>query len=168
MHNLMSFVHQLSPFWPAKGFKDIKNLVILSVISENLSYDQLTVSLDCSGDSYSSIGYDYRAPHPTPIRPLGVPYPGTELWTDTEVDNSHHPNWVGHLISKYSPGDKYSPGGSSESSILVYDYAVGGEGVAGVLRQVQSQFVPHVGKRPDWAAWSPRDTLFGASVLISC
>ena len=119
----------------------------------------------CSGDSYSSVGYDSNAPHPTPIRPLGVAYPGTELWTDTDVDGSHHPNWVGHIISKYSPGNKYSPGGTSESSILVYDYAVGGERVAGVSRQIQHQFVPHVGKRPEWAAWSPRDTLFGEFVL---
>lgn len=97
-----------------------------------------------------------------------MPYPGTELWTDTEVGGSHHPNWVGHLVSKYSPGNKYEPNGTSESSILVYDYAVGGERVAGVLRQVRHQFVPHVGKRPDWAPWTPGDTLFGAFVLISC
>lgn len=94
-----------------------------------------------------------------------MPYPGTELWTDDEVDDSLHPNWVGHLISKYSPGKNYEPSGSSESSILVYDYAVGGQDVAGLLRQIKSEFMPHVGKRPDWAAWSPSDTLFGEFVL---
>ena len=48
-----------------------------------------------------------------------------------------------------------------ESPIIVYDYAVGGHTVSGVEHQVMKQFMPHVGRKPEWAAWTAVDTLFG-------
>lgn len=45
--------------------------------------------------------------------PLGVPFPGEDLWTDVADPNDDEsqlqPNWVGHLISKYFPGQKFIP-----------------------------------------------------------
>ena len=61
------------------------------------------------------------------------------------------PNWVGYLITEYSPGTR----------LLVYDYAVGGDNVDGVRKQVQVNFLPRVGEKPSWAPWSAEDTLFG-------
>lgn len=44
--------------------------------------------------------------------------------------------------------------------MLVYDYALGGDTVGGVKRQVHKDFLPHLATRPDWAPWSASDTLF--------
>ena len=123
------------------------------------------LDVSSSGDSYSSVGYSPAEPHPTPASPLGVPYPGEDLWTDVTGDDKHpqlQPNWVGTLISKYIPGQKYIHQ-SQRSSILIYDYAVGGDTVAGVARQIKRQFIPYLGQKPDWAPWTSEDTLFGES-----
>jgi hypothetical protein len=46
--------------------------------------------------------------------------------------------------------------------LLVYDYAVGGSQVSGVQTQVENQFLPSLGAKPQWARWNADDTLFGA------
>ncbi|KAI0063330.1 hypothetical protein BV25DRAFT_1915248 [Artomyces pyxidatus] len=97
------------------------------------------------GDTYSYIGYHARAPPPSSSHPLGVPFPGTP------VTESGRPNWVGHLITSYPHG---------QSNMLVYDYAVRGDTVPGVAKQVTQQFLPTVGRKPAWAAWSSWDSLF--------
>lgn len=45
--------------------------------------------------------------------------------------------------------------------LLVYNYAVGGDDVRALERQVKDRFLPHVGKGPDWAQWKSDNTLFG-------
>jgi len=115
------------------------------------------------------VGYSPNKPHPTAAHPLGVPYPGEDLWTDVTGDDKFpqlQPNWVGALISKYVPGQKYIPD-RQRSSILVYDYAIGGERVAGVGMQIKRQFVPNVGQKPDWAPWTSKETLFVTWVGIN-
>lgn len=77
-------------------------------------------------------------------------------WCGT-VDESNKftpaPNWVGHLVEivKEQRG---------ASSLLVYDYALGGDTVEGLKRQIHHDFLPHLALKPDWAPWSPEDTLF--------
>ncbi|CAL1704676.1 unnamed protein product [Somion occarium] len=82
--------------------------------------------------------------HPSEEHPLGVVFSGYN-WAE---DNK--PNWVGYLITEFAPGH----------NILVYDYAVGGDRVDGVVSQIQRHFIPTVGQKPDWAPWSSGDTLF--------
>jgi len=128
----------------------------------------MIIQLFVSGDSYSSVGYSSEKSHPTAANPLGVSYPGEDLWTDVAGSDKYpwpqlQPNWVGALISKYAPGQKYIEH-HQRSSILVYDYAVGGDSVAGVGRQINQQFIPHAGQQPDWAPWASEDTLFSESL----
>ncbi|CCM04610.1 uncharacterized protein FIBRA_06792 [Fibroporia radiculosa] len=97
------------------------------------------------GDSYSDVGYRPKySPAPTKDNPLGEPFPAS---TYSEPDT---PNWVGHLITKYL----------SHGSVLVYDYAVGGDTVRGVSTQVRAGFLPGAGQKPTWAPWSSTDALF--------
>ncbi|KAH9951458.1 SGNH hydrolase-type esterase domain-containing protein [Amylocystis lapponica] len=97
------------------------------------------------GDSYSSVGWIAgQSLSPRAEDPLGVAFPGS---TYTEHDT---PNWVGHLVTNYS----------NHGPLLVYDYAVGGDTVAGVSQQVREMFLPRVGSHPFWAPWGPSDTLF--------
>ncbi|EMD32722.1 hypothetical protein CERSUDRAFT_99099 [Gelatoporia subvermispora B] len=100
------------------------------------------------GASYCDVGYDSSQPHPTEDRPLGVRWPGK---TYTEAGT---PNWIGHLVSQYLSG---RPAGSGP---LVFDYAAGGNQVEGVRRQIETQFLPTLGRKPDWAPWTASDTLF--------
>ena len=113
----------------------------LDVSSEHCALSQ------SSGDSYSDVGYDYtkQSSIPTDETPLGIEYPGV-TWAEPAM-----PNWVGYLITEYSPYTR----------LLVYDYAVGGDAVAGVRKQVQVNFLPRVGEKPSWASWSAEDSLFG-------
>jgi hypothetical protein len=105
-----------------------------------------------SGDSYSSVGYSSSQPHPTVEDPLGVAFPGS-TWTE-DGDN---PNWVGQLVTEFS----------ANSDILVYDYAVGGDTVSGVGRQIRREFIPHAGSKPEWAPWNDKNALFGTSCFFS-
>ena len=52
------------------------------------------------------------------------------------------------------------------SRVLVYDYAVGGDGVEGVETQVKEGFLGEggVGHKPEWAQWGEGDSLFGEFV----
>ncbi|KAI9067916.1 carbohydrate esterase family 16 protein [Trametes sanguinea] len=115
------------------------------------------------GASYCDVGYNSRAPHPSPERPLGVDFPG-ETWCGT-IDKeqnkvTYEPNWVGHLVELVRAQ-------RNESSLLVYNYALGGETASGVKRQIEEEFVPHVATRPEWAPWTPEDTLFATWVGIN-
>jgi hypothetical protein len=77
---------------------------------------------------------------------MGVPFPGTP-------NNEHgQPNWIGHLVRSFGHG---------QGNILVYDYAVRGDTIKGVRGQVKTQFIPIVGKKPQWAPWRASDSLFG-------
>ncbi|KAI1795868.1 SGNH hydrolase-type esterase domain-containing protein [Ganoderma leucocontextum] len=98
------------------------------------------------GDSYSDVGYAYNKKDtiPSDEAPLGIEYPGI-TWAEPAM-----PNWVGYLVTEYSPDNR----------LLVYDYAVGGDNVVGVRKQVQVNFLPRVGEKPSWAPWSAEDTLF--------
>ncbi|KZT08256.1 carbohydrate esterase family 16 protein [Laetiporus sulphureus 93-53] len=116
--------NNITPSW--KGIAGISRLVVF-------------------GDSYSDVGYlALMSPHPTEVQPLGVEFPGV-TWTESDTAN-----WVGHLITNYSP----------HGQMLVYDYAVGGDTVSGVRIQIRNRFLPTAGRKPDWAPWSSTDTLF--------
>ena len=134
-----------------------------------------------SGDSYSAVDDFQRKVKPDANKPLGVPFPGI-TWNEPEM-----PNWVGHLITQYCPEPRYSPSDAglygksiysmfkricsvrheeaqaawAKSPLLVHDYARGGDRVPGVRRQIQELFLPGVGMKPDWAAWTATETLFG-------
>ncbi|TFY83715.1 hypothetical protein EWM64_g298 [Hericium alpestre] len=99
------------------------------------------------GDSYSAVGYasNLKELNPSRERPLGVDFPGITY------NEAEKPNWVGHLITSFIQG---------RNDILVYDYAKGGATTAGIVQQATHAFLPHVGQRPEWAAWNPSDTLF--------
>jgi len=139
----MSKVYQVGSSW--KGFSALRYLVIF-------------------GDSYSDVGFNFAPDHrhhPSASEPLGIPFPGVTF-------NHPDPNWVGHLISKYSPRPRFDPSAKPdeqdpayvESPLLVYDYAVGGHSVDGVRFQVSNRFLPTLGTKPLWAPWSAEDTLF--------
>jgi hypothetical protein len=97
-----------------------------------------------SGASYCDVGYEYaNSSIPSYDEPLGVKFPGV---TYAEPDE---PNWVGHLITNYAPGQ-----------LLVYNYAKGGGRVHNVKNQIKFMFKQHIGERPAWAPWTPEDTLF--------
>lgn len=100
------------------------------------------------------MGYDTGWPAPTPDEPLGVPFPGYTFTEGGEIGfgDSHLPNWVGHLV-KYRREAGCSP-------MLVYNYAVGGHSVKGGYDQINNWFLPHVGKKPDWAPWASEESLF--------
>ncbi|KAI0365129.1 hypothetical protein BV20DRAFT_1102819 [Pilatotrama ljubarskyi] len=107
------------------------------------------------GASYCDVGYNSKAPHPTPEKPLGVEFPGN-TWCGHPDENSKsfifEPNWVGHLVELVR--QRHS------STLLVYDYALGGDRVEGVKRQIHHDFLPHLAPKPDWAPWTSADTLF--------
>ncbi|OBZ75362.1 Thermolabile hemolysin [Grifola frondosa] len=104
------------------------------------------------GDSYSDVGYNATmSAHPTGDQPFGIEFPGI-TWAEPGM-----PNWVGHLVTEYS----------LHTHLLVYDYAVGGDTVSGVRKQVQVKFLPHVGAKPHWAPWVASNTLFVTWVGIN-
>jgi hypothetical protein len=109
----------------------------------------LQLPLNRSGDSYSDVGYSFRCPHPTLENPLGVKYPGF-TWA-----GFGEPNWVGHLITEYNPN----------GALLVYDFARGGDTIAGVQQQVRNQFLPVLAPKPEWAPWTAEDSLFGMPLV---
>ncbi|KAI0362113.1 hypothetical protein OH77DRAFT_1416330 [Trametes cingulata] len=120
-----SNLNVIRPSW--RGFNGLRYLVIF-------------------GDSYSDVGYVYNnvSTYPSDEAPLGIEFPGV-TWAEPAM-----PNWVGYLVTEYSPYTK----------LLVYDYAIGGDSVEGVRRQVQVNFLPRVGEKPEWAPWEAENTLF--------
>ncbi|TFK29983.1 hypothetical protein FA15DRAFT_699549 [Coprinopsis marcescibilis] len=147
----MSTVIGVSPSWP--GFSGIRKLFVFGA-----SYCSTSHSRAAFSEKY----------HPTADNPLGVPFPG-DTWNEQGL-----PNWVGHLISKHSPQPRYNPHAQDgqdeahkERPFLVYNYALGGDTVRGVSRQVLKEFIPTVGTKPMWAPWNERDSLFFTFVGIN-
>ncbi|KAI0628890.1 hypothetical protein C8Q77DRAFT_1067250 [Trametes polyzona] len=115
------------------------------------------------GASYCDVGYHFKKPIPTPEKPLGVDFPGMTWCGPTDQTTRQftpEPNWVGHLLTLYR-GDR------DTYPLLVYDYALGGDRVDGVQRQVDKCFLPHLAHKPTWAPWSSEDTLFCTWVGIN-
>ncbi|KAI0769080.1 hypothetical protein BD413DRAFT_629120 [Trametes elegans] len=141
----MSAILSLRSSWP--GFSHIKHLVVF-------------------GASYCDVGYNSKSPHPSSDRPLGVDFPGTTWcghYDKATGTMTSEPNWVGHLVS-HAQSNRDGLG----SPLLVYDYALGGDMVAGVARQVHGDFLPHLATRPARAAqWVGGDTLFATWVGIN-
>ena len=113
-----------------------------------------------SGDSYSTVGYDHREDdHPSASQPLGTLFPGH---TYNELDL---PNWVGYLITQYCPPPRFNPSEEeqdsdyTESPLLVYNYARGGDTVTGVRSQIQNFFIPSLVEKRE-VPWKATDTLF--------
>ncbi|KAF8886503.1 hypothetical protein BD779DRAFT_1529984 [Infundibulicybe gibba] len=138
----MSATIQVGPSWPANGLAGLERLMIF-------------------GASYCSIRFDHTHYIPAhALEPLGVPFPGITY------NEEGLPNWVGHLITKYIPSPRFQPSGEQEegygedTATLVYDYAVGGARVSGVRNQINSWFLPGVGKHPEWASWTGKNALF--------
>jgi hypothetical protein len=108
----------------------------------------MLIFLVFSGDSYSSVGFNYDSSPPTVSQPLGVSFPG-QTYNEPGL-----PNWVGHLITKYAPEPRFVPSLKEteqdvrclESSLLVYDYAQGGSKTENVLEQIRYSFLPTVAK----------------------
>ncbi|KAI0077245.1 hypothetical protein K474DRAFT_1707544 [Panus rudis PR-1116 ss-1] len=97
------------------------------------------------GDSYSDVGFvTTGCPNPTERHPLGLPYPGI-TWAENDK-----PNWVGYFVKEFN----------KDRSLLVYDYAVGGDVVRNMVNRVDRLFIPKIGNRPDFAPWTPDDSLF--------
>ena len=109
-----------------------------------------------SGASYCDVGYNSKSPLPSPEKPLGVPWPG-----NTWCERPDLPNWVGYLVQKINAQRKDSP------AVLAFDYALGGDAVEGVRRQVHRDFLPHLATRPTWAPWTASDTVFMTWVGIN-
>ncbi|KZV69485.1 carbohydrate esterase family 16 protein [Peniophora sp. CONT] len=102
------------------------------------------------GDSYSSVDYNgTKSPHPTPQEPLGVPFPG-RTWASINGDDA---NWVGFIVNTIADERK---------DLLVYDYAVGGDRVESLERQVGRSGFETIRDKPDWAPWTAADSLFVA------
>ncbi|KAF7377865.1 Thermolabile hemolysin [Mycena sanguinolenta] len=119
-----STVISKGPTW--KGFSALRFLIIF-------------------GASYCDVGYEYSiSPIPSDDQPLGVEFPGA---TYAELNA---PNWVGHLIKTYAPGNK----------LLVYNYAKGGSRVYNVKNQIQVMFQRQLSSKPASAPWTAEDTLF--------
>ncbi|QRV83277.1 carbohydrate esterase family 16 protein [Ceratobasidium sp. AG-Ba] len=100
------------------------------------------------GDSYTTVGFNSWASVPTDANPLGVGYPGS-----TTAGGA---NWVGYLTTQYN-----------QSKFWSYDYAVSGNEVAGVATQVNTDFLPHAGTKPDYAPWGSTNSLFATFVGIN-
>lgn len=151
--------------WP--GVQNLQYLVVLYVLPIT-SYvyrdiQMLTYVATDSGASYCDVGYNSKAPRPSVENPLGVKFPG-ETWCG-HYDGATNtvtcePNWVGHLLQLIQ-NQKDHP------SLLVYDYALGGDRVDGVHRQVHKDFLRHLATKPDWAPWTANDTLFVTWVGIN-
>ncbi|KAF9246887.1 hypothetical protein BU15DRAFT_57848 [Melanogaster broomeanus] len=161
---MSSVIIQQTPAW--QGFASIKYMMVLGHVEMWSS----------SGDSYSAVGYSPEShPHPTPSNPLGIPFPGHTYATQRQGWISvgpEQPNWVGHLLTKYLSGTNYVEGtkqrgldlipsredhGAIDSSLVVFDFAEGGDTIAGVRYQILKRFLPHVGVKPDWATWAAED-----------
>jgi len=144
----MSTIYCVGPTWG--GFSSIRHLIIF-------------------GDSYSAVELTDGKDKPTAANPLGIEFPG-HTWN--EIDK---PNWVGHLITKYTPGSRFKPGQPlskqdpqwAKSPLLVHDFARGGDTVDGVRRQVERSFLPDLGKKPKWAPWTATNSLFVTWVGIN-
>jgi hypothetical protein len=83
-----------------------------------------------------------------PANPIGLKYPGTTI--------THEENWVGVITTK-----------ANNSLLLTWDYAISGQQVTGVVKQIEQQFVPTAGTRPDYCSWTASNSLFGKSQVAT-
>ncbi|KAG8692477.1 hypothetical protein FRC09_011172, partial [Ceratobasidium sp. 395] len=88
------------------------------------------------------------SPIPTAANPIGLKYPGTTI--------SHGENWVGVLTTK-----------ANNSLILTWDYAISGNQVPGVAKQVEQQFIQTAGTKPSYCPWSSKTSLFATWIGIN-
>lgn len=105
------------------------------------------ILIECchSGASYCDVGYDFKtSPRPTIEQPLGVPFPGA-TWAEPKKAN-----WVGHLVTRLK----------KQTSLVVYDFAKGGDTTDGVDRQVTKLFLPGLVEGTEAKVWDPSTTLF--------
>lgn len=89
-----------------------------------------------------------------------MPFPG-QCFTEWPTES----NWVGHLVKwRANAGGQETEAKIEGHQLLVYDYAVGGETVDEVARQVKDVFMGTGGEadKPEWAPWTAEDSLFGA------
>lgn len=110
--------------------------------------------MPCSGDSYTTTGFNTSGIQPTPTNPLGNPtYPG---WTA-----SNGPNWADYLTVKYNASTvltyNLAYGGATINSALVAPYK---PEVSSVADQIQNQWFPVYAGKPTSATWYSGDTLF--------
>ncbi|KAG8928332.1 hypothetical protein FRC02_007056 [Tulasnella sp. 418] len=99
-----------------------------------------------SGASYCSTSIQPFHPEsgrPSAEQPLGTEYPGQTYSGEGKA------NWVGHVATTYN-----------HSTLLVYNYARGGSNTKQLVGQVQRDFLPHAGRKPDYASWAAQDSLF--------
>ncbi|PGH10117.1 hypothetical protein AJ80_07567 [Polytolypa hystricis UAMH7299] len=126
----------------ATKWKDFKNLFVF-------------------GDSYTATGFDPTLEQPNPSNPLGNPeYPG---WT-----SANGPNWVGFLTTTYNESYiqtyNLAYGGATVDSDLVKPYM---DTVLSLKNQVEDQFIPIYSKKPDFAPWLAKDSLFAFFIGIN-
>ena len=150
-----------------------------------------------SGDSYSSVDDFQTTVKPDADKPLGVPFPGVtwnepqrpnwvgHLLTKYCPEPRYRPSdGANYGKCRYFPdrsiytnsfphfqdcpvGDKEAQDAWAKSPLLVHDYAKGGDRVPGVRHQIQDLFLPGVGTKPSWAAWTATETLFGECLFSS-
>lgn len=99
-----------------------------------------------SGASYCDVRYDFKtSPRPTIDQPLGVPFPGS-TWAEPQK-----PNWVGHLVTKLK---------EQQTSIIVYNFAHGGDTTDEVDGQINKIFIPGLVVNRAERVWDAATTLF--------
>lgn len=119
-----------------------------------LSCKSICDSSHNSGDSYSSTGYDIHGANPSADNPLGNPpypgdtYSGGPTWVSKFVCTLTYDE-VGYLCTEYK-----------QSPILAYNFAVPGVVVQRLTAQIKECFLPHAGKKPEWAPWTSKNSLF--------
>ncbi|KAG8697145.1 hypothetical protein FRC09_008040 [Ceratobasidium sp. 395] len=103
------------------------------------------------GDSYSTVSWaPTTAPVPTPANPIGVEWPGV-----TSV-GALKPNWVGYMTN-----------GFNVSNLLAFDYAIAGNNITGFTSQIQNEFIPTAGQRPDSSPWTADNSVFVSWIGIN-
>ncbi|KAG8781468.1 hypothetical protein FRC12_021875 [Ceratobasidium sp. 428] len=103
------------------------------------------------GDSYSTVSWaPTTAPAPTPANPIGVEWPGV-----TSV-GALQPNWVGYMTN-----------GFNISNLLAFDYAIAGNNITGFTSQIQNEFVPTAGQRPESSPWTADNSVFVSWIGIN-
>lgn len=115
----------------------------------------------CSGDSYSDVGYSPDESPPGEIEPLGVEYPG-----NTFADGA---NWVtlpeiAVCFCAYLPSIRqvgFLATEYNKSTLVVFDFAKGGETTKNLRYHLEEEFLPHIGDKPEYAPWSASNSLFG-------
>lgn len=137
--------------------------LITSALATNSSWSGWSSirTLFVFGDSYTQTGFSPTSTQPSPSNPFGnPPYPG---WT-----SSNGPNWVGFLTTTYNASTiltyNLAYGGATVDSALVTPYA---PTVISMKDQVEKQFVPIYGGKPDAAPWSGESSLFAFWIGIN-